>query len=38
MHARRVSLNLKPNSAAEFTERLEKEVETIYFTVSIGGP
>lgn len=26
MFARRVSLNLKPNSAAEFTQRLEKEV------------
>ena len=26
MYARRVSLKLKPNSAAEFTQRLEKEV------------
>ena len=26
MFARRVSLNLKPNSAAEFTQQLEKEV------------
>ena len=26
MYARRVSLNLKPNSTAEFTQRLEKEV------------
>jgi heme-degrading monooxygenase HmoA len=26
MFARRVTLNLKPNSAAEFTQRLEKEV------------
>jgi heme-degrading monooxygenase HmoA len=26
MYARRVSLNLKPNSAAEFTQKLEKEV------------
>jgi heme-degrading monooxygenase HmoA len=26
MFARRVSLSLKPNSAAEFTQRLEKEV------------
>jgi heme-degrading monooxygenase HmoA len=26
MYARRVSLQLKPNSAAEFTQRLEKQV------------
>jgi heme-degrading monooxygenase HmoA len=26
MYARRISLKLKPNSAAEFTQRLEKEV------------
>ena len=26
MYARRISLHLKPNSAAEFTQRLEKEV------------
>ena len=26
MYARRVSLHLKPNSTAEFTQRLEKEV------------
>jgi len=26
MFARRVSLHLKPNSAAEFTQRLEKEI------------
>ena len=26
MYARRVSMQLKPNSAAEFTQRLEKEV------------
>ena len=26
MYARRVSLQLKPNSAAEFTQKLEKEV------------
>ena len=26
MYARRVSLHLKPNSAAEFTQKLEKEV------------
>ncbi len=26
MYARRVSLNLKPNRTAEFTQRLEKEV------------
>ena len=26
MYARRVSLNLKPNSRVEFTQRLEKEV------------
>jgi heme-degrading monooxygenase HmoA len=26
MYARRVSLNLKPDSAAEFTQKLEKEV------------
>jgi hypothetical protein len=26
MYARRVSLELKPNSVAEFTERIEKEV------------
>jgi heme-degrading monooxygenase HmoA len=26
MYARRVSLSLKPNSAAEFTQKLEKEV------------
>ena len=26
MYARKVSLNLKPNSAAEFTQKLEKEI------------
>lgn len=26
MHARRVSMNLKPNSVAEFTQRLEKQI------------
>ena len=26
MYARRVSMNLKPNSTAEFTQRLEKDV------------
>ena len=26
MYARRVSLNLKPNSAAEFSQKLEKEI------------
>ena len=26
MYARRVSLQLKPNSTAEFTQRLEKQV------------
>ena len=26
MYARRVSLNLKPNSAVEFTQKLEKEI------------
>ena len=26
MYARKVSMNLKPNSAAEFTQKLEKEI------------